>query len=81
LYAVLNPDARPAKFSVRNAGELERFDKKNVGLNKDSKAPKSGRSLYDTSMYEHSNRGHDFASLKALTDDERYDLIEYLKTL
>lgn len=81
LYAVLNPDARPATFSVRNAGELERFDKKNVGLNRDPKSPKSGRSVYDTSMFEHSNRGHDFASLRALSDDERYDLIEYLKTL
>ncbi len=81
LYAVLKPSERPAKFSLRNAGELERFDQQKVGLNVDPKSEKSGRSVYDTSMFEHSNRGHDFASMQALTESERFDLIEYLKTL
>jgi mono/diheme cytochrome c family protein len=90
LYALLNPSARPALFSVRHAGEADRFDRVNVGLNDDPKMParslkraaaKGDRSVYDTSLYEHSSKGHDFAALRALTDPERYDLIEYLKTL
>jgi hypothetical protein len=81
LYAVLNPSARPTKFSVRHAGEADRFDPHNVGLNDDPHSEKSGRSVYDTTLFEHSNRGHEFASLKSLSDDERYEIIEYLKTL
>jgi hypothetical protein len=66
---------------MRNAGEAERFDRLKVGLNDDPEMPKNGRSVYDTSQFEHSNRGHDFSSMKALSETERYELIEYLKTL
>ena len=91
LYALLNPSARPAAFSVWHAGEAERFDQANVGLTAVDPAhsakevaravSKSERWVYDTSLFEHSSAGHDFASIRALTDPERYDLIEYLKTL
>lgn len=46
---------------------------------------------FDTSIYGNSNGGHDYGArdltlddgtlMKALTADERWDLLEYLKTL
>ncbi len=90
VFALLNPDARPAVFSVRHAGERDRFNEKNLGLGDDpkksardiSRAAQNGeRWVYDTSLFEHSNSGHDFASIRSLSDEDRYDLIEYLKTL
>jgi mono/diheme cytochrome c family protein len=91
LYALLNPLARPAIFSLRHAGELDRYSPMLGGLADDpsyptavalSQAASNGdRSVYDTSLFEHSNVGHDFASLRAMSDVDRYDLIEYLKTL
>lgn len=81
LYALLKPDARPALFSLSRAGEADRFDPLRVGLTDVAGLSRGDRSVYDTALFEHSNRGHDFAALRALSDDERYDLIEYLKTL
>ena len=37
------------------------------------------RKIMNTHMYSHGNEGHEFTSV--LTDEERYTLIEYLKTL
>ena len=37
------------------------------------------RKIMNTHMYSHGNEGHEFTSV--LTDEERYALIEYLKTL
>jgi hypothetical protein len=37
------------------------------------------RKIYNTHMYSQGNEGHEFTSV--LTDDERYALIEYMKTL
>ena len=90
VYALLNPAERPLLFSVRNAGERSRFDERTLGLNVDSTlssdeitraAARGDRSIYNTSLFEQSNVGHDFASLRALTDPERFEIIEYLKTL
>ena len=90
VYALINPDARPRLFSLRRAGDLERFDAKNLGLGQDPrKSPeqidaasaKGARWVYNTTLYEHANVGHDFESLRDLSDPERYEIIEYLKTL
>lgn len=40
---------------------------------------KENRKIYNTHLYSQGNGGHDFTSV--LTDDERYALIEYMKTL
>ena len=37
------------------------------------------RKIYNTHMYSQGNEGHEFTSV--LTDEERYAIIEYLKTL
>ena len=90
LYYVLNPDKRPKRFSLRKAGELERFDQRNLGLNDDPKvgsrklaeaAAKGKRWVYDTRRPEHGNGGHDFEFIRQMTEAQRYDVIEYLKTL
>lgn len=81
LYAVLNPLARPALFSLERAGERDRFDSLRVGLTTLSSLSKNDRSVYDTSLFEHSNQGHDWPQLKSLSDTERFEIIEYLKTL
>lgn len=82
LHALLSPAAeRPATFYV---GNLE-FDPVNVGY-QSGKA--KGLFLLDTSKNGNSNRGHEFSDTQGkgvigplLSDEERFALIEYLKTL
>jgi mono/diheme cytochrome c family protein len=83
---LLGPAAkRPKLFSLRNAGERERFDPVNLGLQVRGKfaitrpLPLGRRATYDTRLPGQSNTGHEFA--QGLTDAERTDVIEYLKTL
>jgi mono/diheme cytochrome c family protein len=79
---------RPKAFSLRDAGERSRFDESHLGLTKNlsdsslaSKIKRGDRSVYDTSMKEHSNRGHEFGFYSDLTDDDRFAIVEYAKTL
>ncbi|MES2964236.1 MAG: hypothetical protein V4760_10125 [Bdellovibrionota bacterium] len=90
LYSVLNPDQRPKFFSLRKAGELERFDSRKLGLNDDPRvgprelqraADQRKRWVYDTRLSEHGNGGHDFPFIREFTDVQRFEIIEYLKTL
>ncbi|HVK60936.1 MAG TPA: c-type cytochrome [Bdellovibrionales bacterium] len=89
LYDLLKPASeRPVKFSLRDAGEKSRFDEKKLGLtaNKSMKslnaaAKKGDRSIYDTSKREHGNIGHEFGFYKDLTDEDRSNIIEFVKTL
>jgi mono/diheme cytochrome c family protein len=83
LYELLLPAyRRSASF---HAGGRE-FDPRRVGFDT-SEAP--GRTLLDTTLPGNSNRGHEFrdgprgdgAIGPALTDEQRWDLLEYLKTL
>lgn len=73
LYALLLPgDKRPTQFYV---GDRE-YDSKNLGY-VTTKGP-----IYfpfDASGAGNSNRGHEYGT--SLTDDERYSLLEYIKTL
>ncbi len=76
---------RPKLFSLRNAGERERFDPENLGLAVRGKyairrtLPFGLRATYDTTLPGQSNAGHEFGG--NLSEGERTDLIEYLKTL
>jgi len=91
LAALLTPEAqRPSSFSLRNAGEAERFDQTTVGLTVPKpKTPTAiftawagsigSRSVFHTNRPEASNQGHPFGT--RLAPDEKRDLIEYLKTL
>lgn len=91
LAALLTPpDERPKLFSLKRAGELERFDCAAVGLKVPSRrslaafalrrAARAGdRRVYDTSRPGQSNAGHPFGT--GLSENKKIALIEYLKTL
>lgn len=83
IYDLLSsPESRPKLFSLKNAGEKERFDEEKLGLLLiDTKSERMKRRLYDTSRVGHSNEGHYFESFKKLTHENKIELIEYLKTL
>jgi mono/diheme cytochrome c family protein len=82
LYDLLSPpETRPKLFSLRNAGERERFDEVKMGLTNVDLKKASLRQTYDTSRVGHSNEGHYFDSFKSLTHEKKIQLIEYLKTL
>lgn len=87
---LLRASQRPRLFSLREAGELGRFDQKRVGLATDRRWPvaeierrarRGDRRVYDVSRLGHSNEGHEFDFYKDLTPVSRAELIEYLKTL
>lgn len=90
VMALLTPAAeRPKVFSLRRAGEYDRFDPVNLGLtlpsseaewNELERRGKSGaQDVYDISRDEHSNEGH--AKGHKLTHEQKLELIEFLKTL
>lgn len=84
IYELISePGSRSKMFSLTNAGEKSRFDEKNLGLTNVviAEENKTARSTYDTSKPGHSNQGHYFESFKTLTVEDKYSLIEYLKTL
>lgn len=81
VYDLLSePAKRPKKFSLKAAGERERFDDVKLGLTKKDR-DLFKRRLYDTTQKGHSNQGHYFESFKNLTHDNKLEIIEYLKTL
>jgi mono/diheme cytochrome c family protein len=74
LYQLLLPsDQRVNRFTV---GSRE-FDPLNVGF--ESGADEDGF-VFDTSLTGNSNAGHEYGT-KKLSDTERWELVEYLKTL
>ncbi len=87
------PKDRPIVFNLHRAGELDRYDREKFGLivNRDPnsksykkmlRAAKRGkRSLYFTERMGHGNQGHAFEFYKELTEGDKDDLIEHLKTL
>ncbi len=68
---LLPPDARPRTFAV---GRME-YDPRKVGYVSDGAGP----FVLDTSVPGNSNRGHEYGT--ALSDADRWALVEYLKTL
>jgi hypothetical protein len=72
-------------FSLRDAGERERFDENSLGLNVKGRYEVRGkptlhsREIYDTGLQGQSNQGHEFQT--GLDASAKQDLIEYLKTL
>lgn len=82
LYELLGPgEARSKTFAM---GTLE-FDPVKVGYRTE---PFEHAFIFDTSLTGNSNRGHEFSNTpgpgvigRALSDDERWALIEYLKAI
>lgn len=82
IYDLLSaPETRPAKFSLKNAGERDRFDEVKMGLTNADLKKATKRQTYDTSRVGHSNQGHYFESFKSFTHENKIEIIEYLKTL
>jgi mono/diheme cytochrome c family protein len=86
LYGVLNSSARPKIFTRSFHTDEADYDKKQVGWKvrevqpPDPKLPAiERRKVYDTTQPGRGNGGHAFGD--DLTDDERWAVIEYLKTL
>ncbi len=82
LWHVLNPDSRPVVWSRDRLGLDE--DRMGLGVRELEEIPagtnKSDRRwYYDTRDFGKSARGHDYPA--SLTEQQKVDLLEYLKTL
>ena len=90
-HLLLSPEKRPKFFSMMDAGEAYRYDKKYGGLTLPTvrktwrqmqrRARRGDRNVYYVGREEHSNQGHYFDFMKKWTDTDRLAVIEYLKTL
>jgi hypothetical protein len=87
LYHLLKSSERPARFRRPPSTDFAHYDPEKVGWKieavespPDPKLPAfEARFLYDTSRFGLGNRGHTFGD--TLSEEERMDVIEYLKTL
>ena len=87
LATLLKSSDRPARFYRPPSTDFVHYDQENVGWTFEIPANSSGltapadksRSLFDSSRFGLGNGGHTFGD--RLTDDDRRNLLEYLKTL
>lgn len=90
LHALLDSESRPRRFTRPPSTGFEHYDTTNVGwkfreVSADELASIARQSAFqarfvvDTSRFGLGNGGHTFGD--GLSEDERMDLIEYLKTL
>ena len=82
LAALLKSSDRPGRFYRPRSTEFDDYDTARVGWKHEVPAEgqvDAGRSLFDASRFGLGNGGHTFGD--TLKEDERSDLIEYLKTL
>jgi hypothetical protein len=85
LAHLLNSTTRPARFLRPESTGFEHYDRDRVGwISREVESPASltpeeRRALVDTSRFGLGNGGHTFGD--KLSEGERADLIEYLKTL
>jgi mono/diheme cytochrome c family protein len=90
LHALLKSSSRPARFTRPPSTEFDHYDKAHVGwkfkeVSPDELASTTRRSpfqakfIVDTARFGMSNGGHSFGD--DLSEQERMDLVEYLKTL
>lgn len=76
LYNLLRSETRPDRWT--RTGDSKDYDWRQVGWNYDN-GPKSKKWTFDTELPGFSNVGHYFGD--ELSEDERWAVIEYLKTL
>jgi mono/diheme cytochrome c family protein len=90
LYELLDSPSRPARFTRPPSTDFSHYDTKHVGwkfteVSREELASTTRRSAFqakfivDTSRFGMGNQGHTFGD--QLTEHERMDVIEYLKTL
>ena len=88
LYDLLKSDQRPARFIRQATTDFENYDQQKVGW-KVKRLPPSDqpkyqdsfqtRSVFDSSRFGLGNQGHTFGD--KLSDDQRDNVVEYLKSL
>lgn len=76
VYELLNSKTRPARWT--RSGDSEDYDWKKLGWNYDP-APKGKKWTFDTEVPGYGNVGHYFGD--KLSEDQRWAVVEYLKTL
>jgi mono/diheme cytochrome c family protein len=85
LAQLLDSSTRPARFTRPPSTDFEHYDTARVGWRHDALPPGEAprgverKRIVDTSRFGMGNEGHTFGD--HLDDDQRFDLIEYLKTL
>jgi hypothetical protein len=89
LRALLDSSTRPDGFTRPPSTDFEHYDKENVGwtfrkvspqeIASTKPPPREAHFIYDTTRFGLGNGGHTFGD--KLKNEERFDLIEYLKTL
>ncbi len=85
LAHLLKSSTRPPRFLRPPSTSFDHYDRKRVGWvaepvdSPDTLSAEQSRFLFDSSRFGLGNGGHTFGD--RLTDDERTDVIEYLKTL
>ena len=83
LHAMLKSADRPARYLRPDSTSFENYDQESVGWKAEpfdaANPPKDVKRVFDSSRWGLSNKGHTFGD--KLTDKQRADLIEYLKTL
>ena len=88
LYDLLKSDQRPARFIRHTTTDFENYDQQKVGWKVKRLTPSDQpkyqdsfqtRSVYDSSRFGLGNQGHTFGD--KLTDDQRDNIVEYLKSL
>ncbi|MGA8580402.1 MAG: hypothetical protein WB579_17080, partial [Bryobacteraceae bacterium] len=77
LYHMLHPDQRPAQFIVG----IREYDPAKVGYQSETAGTKVNVWIYDTTKPGNSNIGHSGAQFgTTLAEDQKAELLEYLKT-
>jgi hypothetical protein len=89
LHALLESSTRPRRFLRPPSTDFEHYDQENVGwkarlvseqeLTSTRRSAYEAHFIYDTSRFGLGNGGHTFGD--KLSESERRDVIEYLKTL
>jgi RoxA-like, cytochrome c-like len=78
LYHLLHPEQRPARFIVGN----REYDTEKVGYRSDLSGSGANAWIFDATMPGNSNIGHSGERFgTALSEQQKSDLIEYLKSL
>ncbi len=77
LETLLNSTLRPVYWE--RSFNTSDYDFEKVGWNYEVRTEATSTNIYDTSIPGYGNNGHNFGD--GLSDDDRSDLIEYLKTI
>ena len=79
VYDLLNSSERPTYWQRTFGTDMADYDSQKMGWIHTRPASKESTEVYDTTLPAYGNEGHTFGD--HLNDEERYAVIEYLKTI